>query len=287
MQDASCVVGDAWIVNNLVLEPEFAHGAGRDGKPGKEDPTTEESDADEWVLNELLSEVSLQEVSHKGGLVPRLMAVQGMWEGGKQPLYRHPLDEDPQMVHFTPLVASIRQAVVTRMRAEGFDVEERCDFNHALIQLYRSGNDCITEHADKTIDVKIGSYIVNFSLGATRTLVLRKKEKAVCVVGVDSREAIRVPLRSMSAFILGLDTNRTHLHEIKRDKRREEEKGDDEIAFGGQRLSITFRTVATFVDEADGSLSGQGAHLVDRGALLEAFRKENKTTADWATLYRH
>ena len=68
---------------------------------------------------------------------------------------------------------------------------------------------------------------------------------------------------------------------------REEEKGDDEIAFGGQRLSITFRTVATFVDEANGSLSGQGAHLVDRGALLEAFCKENKTTADWDVLYRH
>ena len=30
------MVGDAWIINNLVLEPEFAHGAGRDGKPGKD-----------------------------------------------------------------------------------------------------------------------------------------------------------------------------------------------------------------------------------------------------------
>ena len=47
VQDATCVVGDAWIVNNLVLEPEFAHGAGPDGKEG---PTTVKSDADDWTL---------------------------------------------------------------------------------------------------------------------------------------------------------------------------------------------------------------------------------------------
>ena len=47
--------------------------------------------------------------------------------------------------------------------------------NHALIQLYREGNDFISEHADKTLDVVAGSSIVNFSLGASRTMVLAQK----------------------------------------------------------------------------------------------------------------
>ena len=31
--------------------------------------------------------------------------------------------------------------------------------NHALIQLYRNGNDCIGENADKTLDIAKGSTI--------------------------------------------------------------------------------------------------------------------------------
>jgi alkylated DNA repair dioxygenase AlkB len=41
-------------------------------------------------------------------------------------------------------------------------------FNHVLIQYYRTGNDYISEHSDKTIDVVQGSKIVNVSLGAQR-----------------------------------------------------------------------------------------------------------------------
>ena len=48
--------------------------------------------------------------------------------------------------------------------------------NHVLIQLYRSGKDCISEHSDKTIDVVPGSSIVNVSFGARRTMTLRKKK---------------------------------------------------------------------------------------------------------------
>lgn len=40
--------------------------------------------------------------------------------------------------------------------------------NHVLIQYYRTGNDYISEHSDKTIDVVQDSKIVNVSLGAER-----------------------------------------------------------------------------------------------------------------------
>jgi alkylated DNA repair dioxygenase AlkB len=47
-----------------------------------------------------------------------------------------------------------------------------------LIQLYRTGADYISEHSDKTIDVVRGSFIVNLSLGARRTMTLRTKKDA-------------------------------------------------------------------------------------------------------------
>jgi alkylated DNA repair dioxygenase AlkB len=43
----------------------------------------------------------------------------------------------------------------------------KTDFNHVLIQFYRSGLDYIKEHADKSLDVSVDSPIVNFSLGNT------------------------------------------------------------------------------------------------------------------------
>ena len=276
---ASLVVDGAWLANDVIIETNF-------GQDIATESLSDSASADEesWtdrVLNALIDEVNFQEVSHKGGLVPRLMAIQGILKDGKQPLYRHPLDYDPPLQPFTPIVTAIRRALVTRLRREGFDIDEDGDFNHALLQFYRSGHDYISEHADKTIDIKQGSYIVNFSLGAMRTLVLREKDK---IKGV-SREAVHVPLRSCSAFILGLDANRTHVHEIKRDKRRDAEKGEDERKCGGRRLSITFRTIATFLDEKDGSLTGQGALLQDRLKLLEAYRLENQTALGWNELY--
>jgi len=49
--------------------------------------------------------------------------------------------------------------------------------NHALIQKYKHGKDNIGEHSDKTIDIDRESSIINFSVGATRTMQLKKKEK--------------------------------------------------------------------------------------------------------------
>ena len=47
-----------------------------------------------------------------------------------------------------------------------------------LIQLYHSGDDYISTYADKTIDVQLGSAVVNLSLGATtRAMVLCDQRK--------------------------------------------------------------------------------------------------------------
>ncbi len=89
----------------------------------------------------LKEEVLWQTMHHRSGKVPRLVAVQGeVGQEGIVPIYRHPTDESPRLRAFSPTVERIRR-----------EVEEMLDqpFNHALIQLYRDGNDNISEHADK------------------------------------------------------------------------------------------------------------------------------------------
>lgn len=89
----------------------------------------------------LREEVDWQTMHHRSGKVPRMVAVQGEVEkDGSIPLYRHPADESPRLHAFSTTVESIRKEVEALLNQP---------FNHALIQLYRDGNDNISEHADK------------------------------------------------------------------------------------------------------------------------------------------
>jgi alkylated DNA repair dioxygenase AlkB len=45
------------------------------------------------------------------------------------------------------------------------------------VQYYRDGSDYISEHTDKTLDIKFDTSILNFSLGATRKMQLKSKKK--------------------------------------------------------------------------------------------------------------
>lgn len=91
----------------------------------------------------LKEEVEWQEMHHRGGKVPRLVAVQGeIGADGGVPVYRHPADESPPLLEFSPTVQKIRKQVE---KAVGQPL------NHALIQLYRGGVDNISEHSDKVI----------------------------------------------------------------------------------------------------------------------------------------
>lgn len=89
----------------------------------------------------LREEVEWQTMHHRSGKVPRLVAVQGeILKDGSMPLYRHPADESPRLHAFSATVEKIRKEIEALLNQP---------FNHALIQLYRDGNDNISEHADK------------------------------------------------------------------------------------------------------------------------------------------
>jgi nicotinamidase-related amidase len=248
----------------------------------------------EVSFTKILHEVQWCTMHNRGKAVPRLIAIQGLVDPvtGAQPLYRHPADEQPALVPFTPTVNRIREYI-------GEKLGQR--FNHVLIQYYRDGKDNIGEHSDKTLDIQHGAAIVNYSLGVTRTMILKRKHaprpaQATTTTAAEEATAVpengtegdaagsggvyqpggvhehqRVTMRDNSLFVLGAETNRKWLHSIRTDKRPPFEKYPDESSFteasdataGGVaeyvgRISFTFRTIATCL-QADGTITGQGA----------------------------
>lgn len=205
------------------------------------------------------------------------------------PIYRHPSDESPSLLPFSPTVQIIRQHVERIVQHP---------VNHALIQLYRGGTDYISEHSDKTIDIAPGTYIVNVSLGAQRVMTLRTKKDAQ-PPGVTERQKQRIPLPHNSLLAFGLKTNREWLHAIREDGRMPRLKTPAELVEDGERISLTFRHIHTFLSADQSVIWGAGARgkqrcdarPVVRGgleaeALLAAFGKENhSSTFDWAEVY--
>lgn len=187
----------------------------------------------------LAREVGWAAMMHRGGEVPRRVAVQGTrGPDGAEALYRHPVDGQPPVGDWTPVVDAIRRGVEARTGSA---------FNHCLLQLYRDGRDWISEHSDKTLDLARPSPIVNVSLGRTRTMILRPKR------GDGAPE--RLPLPHGSMLVMGLATNRTRYHEIRREGAA---PGD------GPRISLTFRHIGTWHDPATGAVWGVGAPAADR-----------------------
>lgn len=242
------------------------------------------------AFEQVRQEVRWHTMSHRGGEVPRLVAVQGQVDDdGSYPIYRHPADESPPLLSFSPVVERIRQHVQ--------DVLQQ-PVNHVLIQHYRSGADFISEHSDKTIDVVRGSRIVNVSLGAQRTMTLRTKKDNLYSDN-KSRAVQRIPLPHNSMFVMGLNTNMCWLHAIRHDKRPQQEKTEAERFANGERISLTFRHIGTFLTPGEKLIYGQGArgktrseaHPVVLGGveaqkLLEAFGLENHSSDfDWGATY--
>lgn len=181
-------------------------------------------------------------------------------------------------------------------------VEERLNHpvNHVLIQHYRSGKDYISEHSDKTIDVVAGSKIVNVSVGATRSMTLRTKRPVALESEEDSsRKHQKFPLPDRSMFVMGLETNAKWLHSVRHDNRPFHTKSEEERYMNGERISLTFRNIGTFLSADGKKIWGQGA--VAKSAeeardvvtgqeevekLIVWFGKENhQSDFDWQGVY--
>jgi nicotinamidase-related amidase len=187
---------------------------------------------DEGTFKTLEQEICWHEMFHRGGAVPRLVAIQGQkLPDGSEPLYRHPVDAQPLLCDFSPTVDRIRRAVEARVGHP---------LNHGLLQYYRTTQDWISEHSDKTLDVDQNSTIINVSFGLTRTMVLKPK-------GGGTQQ--RLPLPDGSFLSLGLATNRRWYHAI-----RQQGDGAD-----GPRISLTFRYIHSFYNPTTKAVWGNGS----------------------------
>ncbi|KAJ8062210.1 hypothetical protein OCU04_008763 [Sclerotinia nivalis] len=248
------------------------------------------------IFKKIRHEVLWQKMGHQGGEVPRLVAVQGqIEEDGSIPIYRHPADESPALLTFSPTVEIVKNIVEKRL---GHPV------NHALIQFYRDGNDNISEHSDKTLDIVPNTFIANVSLGAQRTMVFRRKKSVKSAGCIDSqsttRESCRAALPHNSLCKMGLETNKKWLHGIRPDKRMASEKSEAELAYDCGRISLTFRHIGTYLDKSQQKIWGQGATAKRKQEaksvingdtpqsqeMLQAFGKENHdSNFDWQDIY--
>lgn len=253
-------------------------------------------DRAEVIFNNLKTEAQWQRMSHQGGEVPRLVAVQGeIGPDGSIPIYRHPADESPPLLAFSPTVSIIRREVE---KAAGHEI------NHCLIQFYRDGKDYISEHSDKTLDIVPNTYICNVSLGAERTMVFRGKRDPrnsdSTSEEINPRSTVRASLPHNSMMRMGLKTNMRWMHSIRQDKRRDEDKTAAEQDFGGCRISLTFRLIGTFLSKDQSMTWGQGATAKDKESarrvvngpteeakkMVEAFGRENRLPDfDWFEVY--
>ncbi|KAL9623944.1 MAG: hypothetical protein Q9204_007912, partial [Flavoplaca sp. TL-2023a] len=282
---------DSGLINSRTLGPHDAIGAG----DSKIIHDVLQPQLAKDAFTKLKNEVKWQTMSHRSGQVPRLVAVQGeVGKNGEIPIYRHPADESPPLLPFTPCVEKIRKELEQSLKQP---------FNHALIQLYRDGNDNISEHSDKTLDIVRNSAIVNMSIGAQRVMTLRTK-KSQRASGVDSpnasRSTQRIPLPHNSVFVLGSNTNMQWLHGVRADKRPQQQKSEEDLSYGGERISLTFRQIGTFTNASNKKIWGQGARKKSQNsagrvragddaemeAMVMAFGRENhQTNFDWQAEY--
>jgi hypothetical protein len=230
------------------------------------------------IYNLLKDELLFSSMMHKGGEVPRLIAIQADIQNGIKPIYRHPSNNQPETVNFTPFVKLIKNEIEEVIGEK---------YNHCLIQLYRNGNDYISEHSDKTLDVTKGSTIVNYSVGALRRMIIKNKS---------TKEKMIYDLPHNSLFCLSWEDNKHFVHSIKQDKREDKFKSEEELAYNKERISLTFRNISTF-ELPDGRIFGQGSRYktieelppinkyndllnyslnYENTKLLESFSNENK-----------
>jgi alkylated DNA repair dioxygenase AlkB len=228
------------------------------------------------IFHALYHEVRWQKMYHAAGEVPRLVAVQGtVAEDGTTPIYRHPSDQAPPLLPFSKHVDIIRKQ---SEKVIGHPL------NHVLIQLYRDGKDYISEHSDKSLDIVRGSSIVNASFGAQRTMRIRTKKGSLAkdessILNEAQRTTQRIPMPHNSLFVLGLRTNQIWLHGINADKRMAADRNEEEKAYNGMRISLTFRSIGTFLDKMETRIWGQGAKGKSKNDARAVINGDEKETA--------
>ncbi|MDM7953178.1 MAG: alpha-ketoglutarate-dependent dioxygenase AlkB [Cyanobium sp. CZS 25K] len=117
---------------------------------------------------------------------------------------------------WTPLTASIRRRVAAAAAR---------DFNSLLLNLYRDGRDAMGWHADDEAELDPEAPIASLSLGATRTLRFRPRQR-------DTAPSVAVELANGDLLLMDPPTQQHWQHGLPR-----------RLKVDTPRLNLTFRVV--------------------------------------------
>jgi hypothetical protein len=119
------------------------------------------------------------------------------------------------------------------------EIHQNLKFNNALIEIYEEAYNSMRFHSDQALDLEPNSYICIFScyksLNNLRKLVVKNK--------FQNKIVDEILLDDSSIVLFSLDTNSTHLHQIK----NVENEMNNTIEEKNNWLGITFRLSKTFV----------------------------------------
>lgn len=186
-------------------------------------------------------------------------------ENGWIPHYRFPVNnqEHHGVIPFSETVRKIKNKLIEKTGIQ---------YNHAVVLLYRDGNDCIGFHKDKVLDLLESAPIASISLGQNRVYMLRDNIH-------NPTKSQEIILSHGTLLLLGMETNNHFYHSI---------------PMTGQqltpRVSLTFRVVKTFKNINTGELRGTkygganwptelgGTHIEYPDEILKFWFGENKDT---------
>lgn len=230
-------------------------------------------------LSLIENELNLSNLSHKGKISSRKVCIQGIYKNITStssfntlinenksendsenenindnmsnkydiPLYRTPGDKLLFVNEFTTIINEIKEELNEYFKQ---------NFNHVKIQLYRDGNDYITKHSDKTLDIERNSSIYNLNLGVQRYFTLQNKE---------TNEIINLNFEHNSIIVIGWKTNIKWTHCVHKQPNITE-----------KRISLVFRSISTWLTP-EGLIYGQGGKVKTREEAIERYQhKQHK-----------
>ncbi len=174
----------------------------------------------------LVWEQSKIRIAGKEQSIPRLNA----WYGDKDAHYQY------SGKSFTPLLW-VRPLQVLRHRLRntaaelaeaGLPLIGNADFNSALANFYRDGNDSVAWHADDEPELGVEPVIASISLGGTRDFLLKPKPQS----GIESK-TLKLTLEHGSLLWMDGALQQNWLHSIPK------------RSYAEPRINLTFRCVIT------------------------------------------
>tara|TARA_R110002111_G_scaffold39395_2_gene74346 strand:- start:646 stop:1503 length:858 start_codon:yes stop_codon:yes gene_type:complete len=184
--------------------------------------------------------------------IPRMVGAQTSKTSDSSAIYRMPgcNQHNIDTENWTPTV----EEVIKLAREETGE-----KLNHCVCTLYRDKDDSLAFHTDKILDLDENTNVLSISFGDTRPIVFQE---------IKGKDKQTVMLQSGSLLAIGPKTNRRYKHSIP--------KVMNDV---NPRISLSVRTIKTFINDKTGTISGKGSEYQDNNYpfTVSAGTRENYT----------